>query len=109
MVLERKKKLWEVRTHEPEPWSVENVKIGQYVAAIYDNNVWYEIVEQYLEEFDDFTIILQHPSCGCAIPRHYILSHTSNPTFKGSMGIQYSFNKEEGDASAQHVKLMLHK
>ena len=89
-------------THEPESYSVENVKIGQYVAAIYDNNVWYGILEQYSEEFDDFTVNILHPSPlvgsntyhypskkdSCAIPRHNIVSHMSNPTLKGYSRIQ---------------------
>lgn len=110
-------------THGPEPRLIENIKLGQYVAAIYDNSVWYGIVEQYSAEFDDFSINFLHPSPtfgastyyypskkdSCAIPRHNIVCHMSNPTLKGGSRIQYSFNKEEADTTAQLAKLMLHR
>lgn len=108
-------------TNKPEFRCLKNVKIGQYVAVIYDINVWYGIVEEYFEEFDDFTVNFLHPSASvglnlyhfpskkdsCAVPRHHIVSEMSYPTLKGGSRLLYSFPQKEVDESAQRAKMML--
>ena len=109
-------------TNEPELSCLENVKIGQYVAVIYNINVWFGIVEDFSEEFDDFTLNFLHPSAAslglsfyhfpskkdsCAVPRYHIVSEMSYPTLKGGSRLLYSFPQKEVDESAQRAKMML--
>jgi hypothetical protein len=108
-------------THEPELSCLKNIKIGQYVAVIYDLNVWYGIVEEHLEEFDDFTVNFLHPSASvgistyhhpsnkdsCAVPRHHIVCEMSCPLLKGGSRLLYSFKQKEVHASAQRAKKMI--
>ena len=61
--------------NEPELSCLKNIKIGQYVAVIYELNIWYGIVEEHLEEFDDFTVNFLHPSASVGISTYH---HPSN-------------------------------
>ena len=81
----------------------------------------YGIVEEYCEEFDDFTVNFLHPSGSsgatayyypskkdsCAVPGHYMLTVMSCPTLRGGSRIQYIFKKYEIDESITNVKFVL--
>ena len=50
---------------KPERAMVDNmksVKPGEYVSCISDKQVWFGIVEEYCEEFDDYKLNVLHPS-----------------------------------------------
>ena len=81
------------------------IKPGEYVWCIYNKEVWYGIVEEYCEVFDDFIVNFLHPSGSsgtssyydpsnkdsCAVPGHHILSVMSCPNLRGGSRSQYTF------------------
>jgi len=89
--------------------AVQDVKLGHYIACLYDEKVWYGIVEEYSEEFDDYTVSFLCPdgSSGAtsftfpslkdalAVPGHNVLAIMSPPSLKGSSRLQYTFLKTE--------------
>ena len=104
-----------------EPAMVDNlkcVKPGEDVSCIYDMQVWYGIVEEYCEEFDDYTVNFLHQSWSsgtnafhypsnkdsCAVPGHHILTVMSCPTLRGGSRIKYIFPQKEIDESIEHGK-----
>ena len=94
------------------------VKAGEFVGCIYDMQVWYGIVEEYCEEFDDYTVNFLHPSRSsrssayyyssnkdsCAVPGPHILTVMSCPTLRGGSRIQYIFPQKEIGESIEHAK-----
>ena len=97
------------------------VKRGEYVGCICDMQVWYGIVEEYCEEFDDYTVNFLHPSGSsrssvyyypsnkdsCAVPGHHILTVMSCPTLRGGSRIHHIFPQKEIDESIEHAKIVL--
>ena len=99
----------------------KHIKPGEYVGCIYNKKVWYGIVEEYCEEFDDFIVNFLHPSGSsgtssyyypsnkdsCAVPGHHILSVMSCPSLRGGSRIQYIFPKKEIGESIANARLVL--
>ena len=93
-------------------WASEFNKLirpGEYVGCICNKEVWYGIVEEYCEEFNDFIVNFLHPSGtsgatayhypstkdSCAVPGHHILTVMSCPSLRGGSRIQYIFPKKK--------------
>lgn len=86
-----------------------NAKVGQYVGCAYDKKIWFGIVDDYNEEFDDFLVNFLEPSATfgirsynfptrkdtCSVPADSILAIMSPPSLKGGRRLEYIFQEEE--------------
>lgn len=86
---------------------MKDVKVGQYVGCTYDKKIWFGIVEEYCEEYDDFYVNFLEPSASygissyhfptrkdtCSVPRDSILAIMSPPSLKGGTRLQYTFQQ----------------
>ena len=98
--------------------NIKSVKPGEYVSCIYDKQVWFGIVEEYCEEFDDYKLNFLHPSGSsgaglyhypsikdsCAVPGHHIITVMSCPTLRGGTRITYIFPQNEVNFSIEHAQ-----
>ena len=83
------------------------VKIGNYVVCIYDDEIWIGSVNEYEEEFNDFLISFLYPQGfskqykfpafpdRCYVPQENILGVLKTPNLIGGSRIAYSFNEKE--------------
>ncbi|KAL7634811.1 UNVERIFIED_CONTAM: hypothetical protein RMT77_015188 [Armadillidium vulgare] len=93
--------------HTPGDTVHDAVKVGQYVGCVYYKKIWFGIVEEYNEEFDDFFVKFLEPSATFGIrsynfptrkdtgpvPGDSILATMSPPSLKEGTRLQYIFQE----------------
>ena len=96
-----------------------DLQVGTYVGCIYEKQLWFAIIENYIEEFDDYTVSFLHPpnislTYGfpervdhCAVPYEHIVKVMSLPTLKGGSRINYIFNVNEVKECFKEFKKVL--
>jgi hypothetical protein len=84
-----------------------NIEINNYIACIYDSELWIGIVEDHDEYYNDYKINFLKPSGikeeysfpekadRCLVQKDNILSVLNDPKLVGGSRIKYSFDKKE--------------